>query len=133
MHLAFAKLYHILTNISIVMLRLCRSDVMPISTVKLLLRSSEVKCSAYRAEGTLHARSALHLQSILHVPLAEHLVEKALACASAFFWWGKVDSNHRSQRQQIYSLPPLAAREFPHIKLFSRLLELVKGVEPPTY
>ena len=22
-----------------------------------------------------------------------------------------VDSNHRSQRQQIYSLPPLAARE----------------------
>ena len=30
-------------------------------------------------------------------------------------WWGKVDSDHRSQWQQIYSLPPLAAREFPHI------------------
>ena len=54
--------------------------------VKLCLRhsevsccaQSEVKCSAYRAEGTLHARSALHLRSILYVPLAEHLVEKAL-------------------------------------------------------
>ena len=33
---------------------------MPCGIVKLLLRSSEVKCSAYRAEGTLHARSALH-------------------------------------------------------------------------
>ncbi len=31
------------------------------------------------------------------------------------FWWEKVDSNHRSQRQQIYSLPPLAAREFSQI------------------
>ena len=25
-----------------------------------------------------------------------------------------MDSNHRSLRQQIYSLPPLASREFPH-------------------
>ncbi len=29
-------------------------------------------------------------------------------------WWGKVDSNHRRHRQQIYSLSPLATREFPH-------------------
>ena len=34
-----------------------------------------------------------------------------------------MDSNHRSQRQQIYSLPPLAARE-------SHRLERVKGIEP---
>ena len=40
-------------------------------------------------------------------------------------WWGKVDSDHRSQRQQIYSLPPLATREIPH-------MELVNGVEPST-
>ena len=33
------------------------------------------------------------------------------------FWWGKVDSNHRRHCQQIYSLSPLATREFPHIKL----------------
>ena len=32
-----------------------------------------------------------------------------------FFWWGKVDSNHRSYKQQIYSLSPLATREFPPI------------------
>ena len=31
-------------------------------------------------------------------------------------WWGKVDSNHRSDQQQIYSLSPLATREFPHIQ-----------------
>ena len=33
-----------------------------------------------------------------------------------FRWWGKVDSNHRRRRQQIYSLSPLATREFPHIQ-----------------
>ena len=33
-------------------------------------------------------------------------------------WWGKVDSNHRRHSQQIYSLSPLATREFPHIGLF---------------
>ena len=33
------------------------------------------------------------------------------------FWWGKVDSDHRSYQQQIYSLSPLATREFPHIRL----------------
>ena len=33
-----------------------------------------------------------------------------------FCWWGKVDSNHRSYKQQIYSLSPLATREFPHMK-----------------
>ena len=30
-------------------------------------------------------------------------------------WWERVDSNHRSRRQQIYSLPPLTAREHSHI------------------
>ena len=41
-------------------------------------------------------------------------------------WWWGMDSNHRSQRQQIYSLPPLAARE-PHL---NQILERVKGIEP---
>ena len=31
-------------------------------------------------------------------------------------WWGKVDSNHRRHCQQIYSLSPLATREFPHMR-----------------
>ena len=29
------------------------------------------------------------------------------------FWWGRTDSNHRSDTQQIYSLSPLATRELP--------------------
>ena len=54
---------------------------------------------------------------------------------SELYWWGKVDSNHRSRRQQIYSLPPLATREFPHETLWNFALltmELVDGLEPPT-
>ena len=46
-------------------------------------------------------------------------------------WWEKMDSNHRSETQQIYSLPPLATREHSHIKL-KKKLELVDGLEPPT-
>ena len=34
----------------------------------------------------------------------------------SLLWWGMVDSNHRRHRQQIYSLSPLATREFPHIQ-----------------
>ena len=56
--------------------------------------------------------------------------EKALAFTSAFFEWGKMDSNHRRHCQQIYSLSPLATREFPHIKFCVE--ELVDGFEPPT-
>ena len=32
-------------------------------------------------------------------------------------WWRRVDSNHRSETQQIYSLPPLATRELLHMQL----------------
>ena len=35
-------------------------------------------------------------------------------------WWGKVDSNHRSRRQQIYSMPHLTALEFPHMKFYDK-------------
>ena len=46
-----------------------RSEVMPCGIVKLLLRSSEVKCSAsYRAKRTSRGVASLHLRSILHVP-----------------------------------------------------------------
>ena len=45
-------------------------------------------------------------------------------------WWGRTDSNHRSETQQIYSLSPLATRELPHIRF---VLEPVDGLEPPTY
>ena len=70
------------------------------------------------------------------------------------FWWRRVDSNHRSESQQIYSLPPLATRELLHMNLWARAraapgegraapaerrengslqkMELVDGFEPPT-
>ena len=35
-----------------------------------------------------------------------------------FAWWGRTDSNHRSETQQIYSLSPLATRELPHMKFY---------------
>ena len=47
------------------------------------------------------------------------------------FWWRGVDSNHRSNKQQIYSLSPLATREPLHIK-FKEKVELVMGLEPAT-
>ena len=43
---------------------------------------------------------------------------KKKACDIFFvtgFWWELVDSNHRSIKQQIYSLSPLATRESSHI------------------
>ena len=49
----------------------------------------------------------------------------------SYVWWGKVDSNHRSYKQQIYSLSPLATREFPHMQ-FTFRVEPVDGLEPPT-
>ena len=36
-----------------------------------------------------------------------------------FDWWELVDSNHRSIKQQIYSLSPLATREHAHIQFFA--------------
>ena len=65
-----------------------------------------------------------------------------------FVWWERVDLNHRSRWQQIYSLPPLATREHSHIQFYaferwgvrfwpnqfalSSKMELVDGLEPPT-
>ncbi len=43
-------------------------------------------------------------------------------------WWGKVDSNHRSDTQQIYSLSPLATREFPHIHFAVLILKPSEAV-----
>ena len=43
------------------------------------------------------------------------LPEKRKTCGARIAhrrcWWRRVDSNHRSETQQIYSLPPLATRE----------------------
>ena len=39
---------------------------------------------------------------------------KKASLSTCFFWWAGVDSDHRSETQQIYSLPPLATREPAH-------------------
>ena len=44
--------------------------------------------------------------------------QKSRIFAAFRFEWGKVDSNHRRRCQQIYSLSPLATREFPQILVF---------------
>ena len=43
-------------------------------------------------------------------------------------WWELVDSNHRSIKQQIYSLSPLATRESSHIHLLPRAHSLCHSV-----
>ena len=65
----------------------------------------------------------------------------------AVAWWKGVDSNHRSRRQQIYSLLPLATREpfrmcsaaarggggcVSRFTPGTRWMELVNGIEPST-
>ena len=45
--------------------------------------------------------------------------------------WAEMDSNHRSRRQQIYSLPHLATLVSALIKQ-SKNFEPMEGFEPPT-
>ena len=52
---------------------------------------------------------------VAHAPSSKHKKGHRKWCP--FLWWGMLDSDQRSRRQQIYSLPPLAAREIPPIKL----------------
>ena len=41
-----------------------------------------------------------------------------------FFSWAEVDSNHRSNLQQIYSLSPLATRESARLKSCQAIVHL---------
>ena len=59
----------------------------------------------------------LHLRSKLHAPAGALNCKRPDAKHLVFCWWGRTDSNHRSETQQIYSLSPLATRELPHIQL----------------
>ena len=58
------------------------------------------------------------LENWLSKPLIFDDTAKKKACDIFFvtgLWWELVDSNHRSIKQQIYSLSPLATRESSHI------------------
>lgn len=52
-------------------------------------------------------------------PSPEYAKNKTRTIAwSRSYWWARVDSNHRSIKQQIYSLSPLATREHAHILFY---------------
>ena len=74
-------------------------------------------CSAARHTPAPPRRdpAALCQESVVGYP-AKRTKRQSLT-GSPFCWWERVDSNHRSRRQQIYSLPPLATRERSHIRL----------------
>ena len=58
-------------------------------------------------------------------------ITKKKGCDNIFvtaFWWELVDSNHRSIKQQIYSLSPLATWESSHIHLLPRAHSLCRSV-----
>ena len=59
------------------------------------------------------------LENRLSKSLIFDATTKKKACDIFFvtgLWWELVDSNHRSIKQQIYSLSPLATRESSHIQ-----------------
>ena len=89
------------------------------------IASSEIKSTHSPSRRISHAAGVFNIaKAIFHPPARVDLVEKSTDKVDAFFWWGKVDSNHRSQWQQIYSLPPLAAREFPHFDIWLYVVEM---------
>ena len=53
---------------------------------------------------------------IISIKLKLFFIKKSMVLT--MLWWGRTDSNHRSETQQIYSLPPLATRELPLIWSF---------------
>ena len=71
------------------------------------------------------AKQIFHSVAISLARRANFVEKSHLLSQMAFFWWERVDADHRSHRQQMYSLPPLATRERSH-------MELVIGVEPTT-
>ena len=88
-----------------------------------LIEKCEIKYAFSYCGAIFHTRSVFHIEAISHA-VRRISLKKAPTNSMLFFWWERVDSNHRRRSQQIYSLPPLATRELS--------LELVMGLEPAT-
>ena len=86
-----------------------------------ILRKTQCEIKfAHIREANTSLRSNFTLRSKISLAKWANFTEKIrLQKQSDFFWWGRTDSNHRSETQQIYSLSPLATRELPHILLRS--------------
>ena len=97
--------------------RLRRYDVM-LRIMMLLVSLAMMRCSQI----TLGEADIISVGNIISVSViicrrqtSLKKVTFVLVDKSDFFvWWKRVDSNHRSYKQQIYSLPPLATRELFH-------------------
>ena len=76
--------------------------------IKVLTPSSRRQATVPRTVAFWIFESALQPSKRTKRPIQKGLV---------FLWWGRTDSNHRSETQQIYSLSPLATRELPHMQL----------------
>ena len=70
-----------------------------------------MRSSPHRA--TVHRTVAFNCSNPPSIQKVQHLL------VLDFLWWGRTDSNHRSDTQQIYSLSPLATRELPQIFILS--------------
>ena len=51
------------------------------------------------------AKQIFHIEDISLVPEEQISLKKTLATASAFFWWERVDSNHRSRNNRFTVCP----------------------------
>ena len=76
-----------------------------------LAKSSRTSLRAVEPDGTTPRNGVATLfdNSVLPSPFKNKKAPR-LRCI-VFKWWWEMDSNHRRQCQQIYSLPPLATRE----------------------
>ena len=85
--------------------------------MQVLCRTDSLFCGKTTAGQTVHRTVCLDrpFESALQIPIPN---QKTQSVRTGFLvWWGRTDSNHRSDTQQIYSLSPLATRELPHIQL----------------
>ena len=79
--------------------------------------TDSLRCGEATAVETVHRTVS---KSRLSNPMSSLTTKKPLSVRIAVIsWWGRTDSNHRSETQQIYSLSPLATRELPLILLRS--------------
>lgn len=80
-------------------------------TLKIISKSSAISIHNfhyYSVFSTTMATTIACICMVIHVP-SRHIKKNSkspvtVEITGLFVWWGKVDSNHRSQRQQIYSL-----------------------------
>ena len=77
-----------------------------------ILQTDSLRCGETRLVASVHRTLA---KSRLSNPPSIQKVQHRMVLD--FLWWGRTDSNHRSETQQIYSLSPLATRELPRMQL----------------